>query len=93
MGKLTAMAMSDEELGLSLETQIEYHLSSNHYPPVPKSMVSVCIEAIDLANEGDWYSRITLPQGTTFQGSDEAPVYAIVEQHHLYTWIIESEMD
>ena len=93
MGKLTAMAMSDEELGLSLETQIEYHLSGNHYPPVPKSMVSVCIEAIDNANAGDWNRMVRLPEGTTFRGYPIAPTHEIVDQHHLYTWIIESEFD
>ncbi len=36
---------------LDIETQIGIHLSSNHYPPVPKSMVQPCIEAIDAVND------------------------------------------
>ena len=32
---------------LDIETQIGIHLSANHYPPVPKTMIRPCIEAID----------------------------------------------
>ena len=80
------------EIGLSLEEQVLVHLTSNHYPPVPKFMVEPCIEAIDKANGGDWDSMITLPEGVTWKGETEAPVSAMVEQHHLEFWIIESEL-
>jgi hypothetical protein len=92
MGRMNAIAISDEALGIDLETQLEWHLRSNHYPPVPVSMVPVCIEAIDLANEGDWDAVVTMPEGVSYRGSSVAPVYAIVEQHHLDNWIIESEL-
>jgi hypothetical protein len=55
-------------------------------------MVEPCIEAIDKANGGDWDSMITLPEGVTWKGETEAPVSAMVEQHHLEFWIIESEL-
>jgi hypothetical protein len=93
MGYLSALAMTDEELGMTLEQQISWHLQANHYPPVPASMVPVCIEAIDLANEGDWNSEVQLPVGISYRGSEFAPVHALVEQHHLGAWIIESELD
>ena len=93
MGNLSAMAMSDEELGLSLEQQIGWHLQSNHFPPVPSYMVEPCIQAIDYANEGEWDKLISLPEGVGYKGLTVAPVHAIVEQHHLYNWIIESEFD
>lgn len=91
MGSVYAEGLT--EIGLSLEDQILVHLTSNHYPPVPKIMVEPCIEAIDKANEGDWDSMITLPEGVTWKGETEAPVHAIVEQHHLDFWIIESELE
>lgn len=93
MGHLSALAMTDEELGLTLEQQIGWHLQSNHFPPVPASMIPVCIEAIDLANEGEWDKNVSLPEGVGYKGLTVAPVYAIVEQHHLSAWIIESELD
>ena len=54
-------------------------------------MVPVCIEAIDAANEGEWDKKLSLPEGVGYQGLTVAPVWAIVEGHHLDTWIIESE--
>lgn len=93
MGMLSALAMTDEELGLSLEDQISLHLTTNHYPPVPASMVPVCIEAIDNANEGKWNKMVRLPEGVLFRGYPVAPSADIIEQHHLGIWIIESELD
>jgi hypothetical protein len=91
MGSIYAEGLT--EIGLSLEEQVLVHLTSNHYPPVPKFMVEPCIEAIDKANEGDWDSMITLPEGVLWKGEKEAPVSAMVEQHHLEFWIIESELE
>jgi hypothetical protein len=90
MGRLQAEAMM--EASITLEQQISWHLTTNHYPPVPEIMVQPCIEAIDEANEGNWDGLITLPEGVSWKGLTEAPVRAMVEQHHLDTWIIESEL-
>lgn len=90
MGRLQAEAMA--EASIPFDTQIEWHLRFNHYPPVSNTMVPVCIEAIDLANEGNWYEMVKLPKGVSWQGKEMSPVYAIVEAHHLDTWIIESEL-
>jgi hypothetical protein len=90
MGRLQAEAMA--EAAIPFDTQIEWHLRTNHYPPVSNTMVPVCIEAIDLANEGQWDEELSLPKGVEYRGLTVAPVWAIVEQHHLETWIIESEL-
>jgi len=37
---------SNDLLDLDLDTQIQIHLTSNHYPPVPSSMVAPCIEKL-----------------------------------------------
>ena len=91
MGRLQAEAMA--EASISLDMQLEWHLQSNHYPPVPTYMVPVCIEAIDNANEGEWYKLVSLPEGVGYKGLTVAPTWAIVESHHLDAWIIESELD
>lgn len=91
MGALHAIELAESDL--DLETQIRFQLRSNHYPPAPESMIPVCIEAIDKANEGEWEEFITLPEGISWKGEPAAPVYAIIEQHHLEFWIAESELD
>lgn len=92
MGALHAIELAESEL--DLETQIRFQLRSNHYPPVPESMVPVCIEALDAVNtDGDWEKEITLPEGVSWRGNDTAPAYAIIEQHHLEFWVVESELD
>jgi hypothetical protein len=92
MGRFQAEAMAAEDF-IPLEGQLRWHLTANHYPPVPVEMVPICIEAIDEANEGNWDKMIKLPEGISWRGEAMSPVYAIVEAHHLDTWIIESELD
>ena len=48
MGRNMSYELSDTELfpELELEQAITIQLRSNHYPPVPYSMVRGCIEAI-----------------------------------------------
>jgi hypothetical protein len=91
MGNLQAEAI--KEAGVPLETQIEFHLRANHYPPISNTMVPVCIQAIDEANMGEWHTNLSLPEGVGYKGLTIAPVWAIVEQHHLEPWIEESELD
>ena len=64
MGSNLSMELADKDLfpELDLETAITIQLRSNHYPPVPHSMVPVCIEALDAYNEGDHDKRIPLPE-------------------------------
>jgi hypothetical protein len=85
MGRMYAEGIAATEL--SIYTQIEWHLKSNHFPPIPESMVKPCIEAIKAANTGDWEKLISLPDGVGYKGLTVAPAHAIVEAHHLDTWI------
>ena len=86
MGSNMAYELANNDL-LDLETQIGIHLSSNHYPPVPSSMIQPCIEAIDAYWEGDYYKEIAMPEGITYKGTNTAPAWAIAEQHHLGEWV------
>lgn len=89
MGRMQA----EEMKGLMSEDQaLSWHLQSNHYPPVPLSMLPICKEAIEHANTGDWDTLIQLPKGCSYRGSDKAPVSAIVEQHHLDTFLGQEEI-
>ena len=83
------LALADN---LDIESQIAIHLSANHYPPVPRSMVQPCVEAIDAVNDlGLWDLEIPMPEGITYKGLTTAPAWAIIEQHHLDPWVIERE--
>lgn len=81
MGRTYAEGLADS--GLSLERSVSIHLTSNHYPPVPTSMVMPCIEAIYAYADEDYQRLIELPEGVTWKGNTSAPASAIVEAHHL----------
>lgn len=93
MGSNFATELADGTLGqMSLERQIGIHLSANHYPPVPSSMIKPCIEAIDAYWEDDVDREIDL-NGASWRGNDTAPAWAIIEGHHLEAWCTEYEED
>ena len=56
---------------------------SNHYPPVPVSMIQPCTDAINAINEGDYEREINLPDGISYRGNTAAPAWSIAEAHHL----------
>jgi hypothetical protein len=92
MGSNLAYELADNELlDLDLETQIGIHLQANHYPPVPRSMVEPCIDAIDAYHDEDYDRLIKLPSPITWKGKDSAPASAIVEAHHLDAWLPPAE--
>ena len=90
MGMNTALDLA-ENIDISLEQAIGYHLQGNHYPPVPLSMVQPCIEAIDAYHDNDAMREIEMPEGVFYKGKTTAPAYAIIEQHHLDAWLPQDE--
>lgn len=93
MGSLNAMAMAEVvgEGEISLRTALGWHLSSNHYPPVPESMIEPCVLAIEAAGDEDWNRQIDLPEGVTWRGETSAPAHAIIEGHHLDSFLTTEE--
>jgi len=92
MGNMTARELAflgNEEAGL--ETALSWHLTSNHFPPVPTTMVQPCVEAINNANAGEWDKMVQLPDGVGYRGMTSAPTHAIVEQHHLESFLDDDE--
>ena len=92
MGSNLAKELADGLLDLDLETQIGIHLQGNHYPPVPKSMIQPCIDAIDAYYDEDYNRLIVLPTPITWRNKNTAPASAIVEAHHLEAWLPEIEL-
>jgi hypothetical protein len=61
MGSNFATELATGVLGpISLEAQIQMHLTANIYPPVPLTMVKPCLEAIDAYWEEDLNRQIDL---------------------------------
>lgn len=84
MGYSTAQELSEI---LDLNGSLAMHLTANHYPPVPTSMVQPCIDAIDAYHDEDYQREIELPEGVSWRGNTTAPASAIVEAHHLDAWL------
>lgn len=85
MGSNMAHALSEADI--SIQQQMAIHLTSNHYPPVPISMVQPCIDAIYAYDEEEYDKLIELPEGVMWRGQNSAPAHAIVEGHHLQAWL------
>jgi hypothetical protein len=89
MGHTIAVAIS--ELDIPLKEQIEIHLVSNFYPPIPRFMAQTCVDAILAYWDDDFDCMIDMPKGVSYKGSTSAPAWAIVEQHRLSPWLQEDE--
>ncbi len=89
MGSMTAHDLVENVI--DIRQSIAIQLRSNHYPPVPLTMVEPCIEAIYAVDEGDTHKSIQLPEGVTWRGYPTAPAYTIVEAHHLEPWLNNEE--
>ena len=81
------MAHDLVESVIDIHQSITIHLTSNHYPPVPTSMVQPCIDAIYACEDEDYNRPIELPHGVEWRGQSSAPAHAIVKGHHLEPWL------
>jgi hypothetical protein len=85
MGLMTAIDLS--EMDVTLEQQIGYHFVANCYPPIPKEMIPVAIEAIDAYWEEDYQKLIQLPEGVEFRdGSTKITAVQAIESLRLEAW-------
>lgn len=84
MGSTTArdIAQSVALESLRLDVALEYHLTCNHYPPLPRSLIPVARLVIDNYNAGIM-DDITLPDGITFKGKTTAPISECIDAWHL----------
>lgn len=91
MGSLQAQ---DIQNFVDLDVSLSWHLSSNHYPPIPSIMIPIAKEAIEKAQEYQYDedsdlldALIDLPEGVSWKGSTSAPVSAIMEEMHLWDFV------
>ncbi len=85
MGNLNAMGFAEavNEGSIDLRSSLSWHLSANHYPPVPTTMIDPCLAAIAAIDEDEPARLIDLPDGVTFRGAPSAPAYEVADAHHL----------
>jgi hypothetical protein len=88
MGRMTAMSLA--EMDLPIEDQIAIHFSSNCYPPIPKVMIPVAVEAINAYWDEDYAKVIQLPEGVEFRNGENW-VFAsqAIESLRLDAWLSE----
>lgn len=89
MGYLNALGMAE---AADLDTALGWHLSANHYPPIPSEMIPVAKEAIDAMLELEPERPIDLRDIVEYRDSKTAPAWALVEHMHLDAFI-DSAMD
>jgi hypothetical protein len=87
MGNLQAQEFAEL---VDLDTALHWHARSNHYPPLPTTLVPVWKEVIKWVNGGNDSSKeFKLPAGITYRGYFVAPAWVIIEKHHLGAWIVD----
>jgi len=69
---------------IDLTQALTIHLSGNHYPPVHPSFVDTALEAIRLANEGQFDEDVTMANGLV------RSVHFIIDGLHLWAFVNES---
>lgn len=89
MGYLQASGMAEaiNKEWIDLRTGLHWHLTSNHYPPLPTALVDTAVIAIERANAGDFDSEIELPPGIAFRAKTSMNVYEVIESLHLDAYL------
>lgn len=90
MGLTQAMGMAEQvgEGNIRRRAALTWHLTANHYPPIPEDMVNVALAAIEALEEGDPSRYIALPDGITHRRySEGVPASEVVDALHLEAFI------
>lgn len=90
MGSLQASAFAEQvsEGAIDIDFALSWHLSSNHYPPVPSVFLPTCKAAIVAVEGFEPYQLVELPDGIEWKdGRAEVEAWRIVESFHLDAFI------
>ena len=78
---------------MGLDAALEYHLTANHYPPVPTEMIPIAKRAIELGvlalDDATFIDEpIELPEGvTTGKGETSTPAHEVIRGLHLEPFV------
>lgn len=81
MGHISLLGML--EVDSDMDRVLAWHLGSNHYPPVPQTMIPVCKAALTACIENDPERLLALPEGVLWREQGEVPASQVVESLHL----------
>lgn len=89
MGAGTAMDMKHEvdRGALRMAVALQWHLTSNHYPPIPAAFVSVAQDAIDKINMDEGDDMVIFPEGLAINGQQALPAFEIARLMHLESFV------
>lgn len=89
MGRTGAMGMAEavSDSNISLEAALHWHLTSNHYPPLPTALIPAAMRALKAARKEQWHRRVLMPKNISFRGLRLAPVGDLIEALHLEDFI------
>jgi len=85
MGHMTAIEITNAT-ELSLRQQLKWHLTGNHFPPIPLEMIDPAKKAIDACNEDDYDRIIETPFPHRKYGT-RVPAWSIIKNLHLEEWL------
>jgi hypothetical protein len=94
MGSTQAMGMAEavDDGMVDLRSALSWHLTSNHYPPIPEIMIDVAMAAIEAGEDEDWDRLIDLPDGVEHRRyGHSVPASAVIEDMHLDPFILIQE--
>ena len=86
-GYAEGLAQCAAEGMVYMEAAIEAHLSSNHYPPIPHTMVPIAVAAIEAYEDEDFERVLSLPEGVEFKGQSTCPAHEAMDYMHLYVFL------
>lgn len=94
MGYATARGMAECVDGgqISLDQALRWHLTHNHFPPIPESMVPVAKRAIAACNAGEPERILRLPANARHRRLGKlVPAWVVVGGLHLDAFIDQVE--
>jgi hypothetical protein len=80
MGRLALDDMLGQ--GLDIGRALTWHLTSNHFPPIPE-VFDAAVAAIEAGMDEDWDREIQLPEGVSWRDQVWAPAWACIDGWHL----------
>ena len=91
MGRTQAegFAVAVAEGMVNLDGALQYHFTSNHYPPLPVSLIPLAKRIIETVSDdaGRVDEMVNLPDGRLWKGKAKAPVSECIEAWHLDSFI------
>lgn len=84
MGYQSARDMREQT---KIDVAVVWHLTGNHYPPLPAALAGACLRAIENATDGEWSEPVELPDGMTWRGKSIMTTAEIVEACNLAAFI------